>query len=336
MQTPDCNPEPLNPWGGAPKLPPVPLALDGVLGIDGTITPPVASPRTSTIAAAVAEVLDKKGSAAELIAALKQHPRLAFLYETQPRFPGQYRLDDHTHAVIRQFDKYFAESAPPPGIRPQLIRLTLALHDIGKYIPDTTAEQHEATVGVLQGVRHDLPVSDEEFSLMVALIDGDPIGKASIRLTDHTRLNRCAIPVTIEDLREYSRTSTPPIPDAAAVDREVRRVTEEIKDMSSKTHLSQADFTKLLVWYYQCDSSAYSVDGELFDGRRAHAALEFLYELGQSLPEKTGDALFVTDAALGMLRPSPPFLPLFASILRCASDWTDSDRADSVKGVTSP
>jgi hypothetical protein len=272
----------------------------------------------SPIATEIATALNRGCSADELIATLKMHPRLAFLYETTPRLPGQYRLDDHSHAVIRQFDKYFSPHPLPGGVRPELIRLTLALHDIGKYIPETTRDQHRATVSVISSVREHLPITDQEFAVMVALIDGDPIGEASIHLTDFTRHTRCSIPGTIEDLRDYCRTTAPPTPAPLIVEHEARRAFTQISAMARRTHLSVSDFTKLLMRYYQCDSSAYSVDGELRHGNRAHAALEYLFELGDALPHRPEDRLFQFDPSDILLRPAPPFAGLFKALGRCS------------------
>jgi hypothetical protein len=238
----------------------------------------------SSIATTVAEVLDRNGSAEELINALKNHPLIAHLYEATPPSADQYRLDDHSHAVIRQFDKYFGDLLLPGGVRPQVIRLTLALHDIGKYLPESTEQQHAATVKVIKIIRGDLPVNDEEFSLMVALIDGDPIGQASIRLCSNNQRVHCPPPQTINDLHEYCQTKGLLIPTDADTKREAMRAIDEIKKMSETTSLSVGDFTRILVLYYQCDSSAYSVDGQLMNDQRAHAALEFLYKLGDKLP----------------------------------------------------
>jgi DNA-binding transcriptional regulator YiaG len=305
------------------RFPPIPA-------LSNNTTEPITDNRISTgspseAAAAIEAVLNRKGSAAELINALKTHiPRIGYLYEKKPPFDGQYRLDDHSHAVIRQFDKYFADSQLPGGVRPELIRLTLALHDAGKYIPESTADQHAATLEVIKSIRDSLPVSNEEFSIMLALIDGDPIGQASIRLCDKTRFIRCSLSKTIEDLRNYCEATAPPIPDDATIDRESRIAFDEICKMSQRTNLSVEDFTRILVQYYQCDSSAYSVDGELLEGKRAHAALEFLYSLGDKLPSKEGEKLFIMDSGLGIVRPREHLIRLFEKILGVDNSDIDS------------
>jgi|GEM_PF-6584244 len=276
-------------------------------------------------AATIDDVLDRKGSAAELINSLKTHiPRIGYLYEKKPPCDGQYRLDDHSHAVIRQFDKYFADSQLPGGVRPELIRLTLALHDAGKYIPESTADQHAETVKVIESIREYLPVTDEEFLLMLALIDGDPIGRASRRLCDPTRGPQCCLAKTMKELSDHWLTSAMPILDDEVVDNVARIAIDEIRKMSNRTHLSVEDFSRLLVVYYQCDSSSYSVDGELMEGERAYPALEFLYSIGDALPSKEGEKLFIMDSGLEILRPREHLIRLFEKILGVDNSDIDS------------
>jgi len=270
-------------------------------------------------------VLDRKGSAAELINALKTHiPLIKQLYEISPRFPDQLGLDDHSHAVIRQFDKYFADSQLLGGVRPELIRLTFALHDAGKYIPESTADQHAETVEQIRKIRDYLPVTHEEYSLMLALIDGDPIGQALKSLCGPHRFSRCSLALTIEDLNDYCDTPAPLITDDRTLNDKAIEALNKINNMREGTHLSVEDFSRLLVVYYQCDSSSYSVDGELLEGKRAHASLEFLYSLGDALPSKEGEKLFIMDSGLGILRPREPFIPLFEKILGVDNSDIDS------------
>ena len=307
------NPEPARDTFESLRLPPFATTPESAAELEKVLH--ISTEDRSPIATTIREVLSRNGSAEELINALKNHTLIAHLYEATPPSADQYRLDDHSHAVIRQFDKYFGDLLLPGGVRPQVIRLTLALHDIGKYIPESTAQQHAATVKVIRIIRDDLPVNDEEFSLMVALIDGDPIGQASIRLCSNNRRVRCPPPKTINDLHEYCRTKELLIPTDADTKREAMRAIDEIKKMSETTSLSVEDFTRILVLYYQCDSSAYSVDGELMNDQRAHAALEFLYKLGDKLPSIEGETLLVKDSAKWVLRPSDPFIGLFEEIL---------------------
>jgi hypothetical protein len=95
--------------------------------------------------------------------------------------------------------------------------------------------------------------------------------------------------------------------------------------MARRTHLSVSDFTNLLIRYYQCDSSAYSVDGELRQGNRAHAALEYLFELGDALPHHPDDRLFRFDPSHIILLPAPPFAGLFEALGRFSASSKTSD-----------
>lgn len=92
----------------------------------------------------------------------------------------KYTIGQHTLMVMRQFERYFSKLELPGNFNPDLFRLILALHDVGK--PEAIArgdknKQHLYTVRMVGEFFDALDFPDEYKDLAIALIQEDAIGK---------------------------------------------------------------------------------------------------------------------------------------------------------------
>lgn len=242
-----------------------------------------------------------------LIDVLKLHPRLEALYEQECPYPFGYRNDHHAHAVLSQFDRYFADRwSDVSGFTKADMRITLALHDIGKFLALPGEGQHSYTIAAIDSVRPILPMTDSSFAIMKALIDGDPLGTYFKKFTkikespDHFLDGGDILP---ERLKEYEAlaafTGSEEEQEEAA-----REASLGISASAGNAGISTQDFHSLLIQYFQSDSSSYSIEADLGGGGRAHVGLEAMYahgELDPSLP----DPFFIYDEGKGRLLFSP-------------------------------
>lgn len=138
----------------------------------------------------------------------------------------KYTLEKHSMMVLNQFDKYFSEKNLPGNFSPELFRVLLVLHDIGK--PQAVKDgdkhlQHEYTVKMVREILARLDFSSEEINTCIALVDGNPVGRFIIR-------------------------------------GDIDSAKEKILEMARRTNLSLKDFFDLLLIYYMCDASSYTED----------------------------------------------------------------------------
>lgn len=240
-----------------------------------------------------------------LLDALSEHPRLAELLNSAPSDKG-HTLRDHTHAVLTQYERYFASSSHPDSFSVHEMRITLALHDIGKYIPASTSEQHRYTMEVIEGVREILPLDEAKYKIMSALIDGDPIGKymqaieKSPSKAFKTELRERARrgELTLEDVEGYVASVAQETLDLPSALLHVEKAALDIVDASGRAEMPLNEYYSLLYKYFQADSSAHSSEGSFEEGRYSTPGLEFMYLLKDDA--SLGEALFEYDNQRGL------------------------------------
>ncbi|MDD5238203.1 MAG: SAM-dependent methyltransferase, partial [Candidatus Omnitrophica bacterium] len=156
---------------------------------------------------------------AQLIDALKEIPEIRQLYAASAGVREGYTVEEHTLRVMELFEEYFAQD--------RLLRLTFALHDIGKSlaIKNGEREKHaQYTERVIREITPMLPVSGAELQLIIALIKNEAIDRY---------LNK-----------------------GLKVREAVRLIGEGAKEAS----LPLVDFFRLLTIYFQVDAGAYAME----------------------------------------------------------------------------
>ena len=107
----------------------------------------------------------------EMITALELiMPKLEELYNTRVR---HYAVKKHTLLVCEQFEKY-AFDFDNKCMNMDLMRLVLAVHDIGKAIDRST--QHEHTLSLVRELWENTPFTEHEFNLVEVLLRDDHLG----------------------------------------------------------------------------------------------------------------------------------------------------------------
>lgn len=114
---------------------------------------------------------DDEFSPEELIAAIEiVMPKLEELYNKKVR---HYIIKQHTLLVCRQFEKYAFE-LNTKVMNIDLMRLVLAMHDIGKAIDRAT--QHTHTLSLIREFWSETPFTDYELKLVEVLLKDDHLG----------------------------------------------------------------------------------------------------------------------------------------------------------------
>jgi len=115
--------------------------------------------------------LDDDYSPEEMITALELiMPKLEDLYNTRVR---HYVVKKHTILVCEQFEKY-AFNFDNKCMNIDLMRLVLAVHDIGKAIDRST--QHEHTISLVRELWENTPFNEHELNLVEVLLKDDHLG----------------------------------------------------------------------------------------------------------------------------------------------------------------
>lgn len=92
-----------------------------------------------------------------------------------------YTIGEHTIMALNQLGKYFPDGIP--GLSLHASRLLIALHDSGKRISEITKEQSKNTPKLLAQCRAMLPLSEQEFDFVIAMVSNDPLGNLFKRLS---------------------------------------------------------------------------------------------------------------------------------------------------------
>lgn len=185
--------------------------------------PPLSGPQPSPLQEIESALKHTPFSVEVLLDALSLHPRLEYLLQSPNGKLFSMSLYEHTRCVMNQYERYFAEMDLPGNLSHDVLRLTLALHDIGKPLSYLTGRsQHECHLEVIDSVRDIIPLSDEELVVVKSLIKGDPIG---LYVQDKT---------------------------------DIQSALSTLEEMWQEQHLSREDFYTILTRYYQSDVSGYS------------------------------------------------------------------------------
>lgn len=170
-------------------------------------------------------------------------------YETRVR---HYSLEDHTLLVANQFEKYFTKvwkNTLEDSIDIDLFRYFLLLHDIGKPKAEASGDrknQYKYSSKIIIQLWNDLTFSDQQLSLVLGLLKGDPIG-------------------------EYFQKIIP-----------LKKCISEIIDANKNTSIKLKDFFRVFMIYYQCDTAAYTKDA----GGYPFLENLFIYEKGEKQFDK--------------------------------------------------
>lgn len=147
------------------------------------------------------------------------------IYEQDAGVSEGYTLEEHTRKVLRQFEKYFGESALPDSVDSTVFRKMLILHDIGK--PDSSekldqSEHHEESSRIIEEELSEEGHKEDQINIASALVSADPIG-------------------------EFVQTS-------------VEETIDELENMREKTSLDREKFWKLIMIFYKSDAASYTED----------------------------------------------------------------------------
>lgn len=120
----------------------------------------------------------------ELMKAVKKgYPHLAALYESKANLNDPQTLENHTLAVLKQFEKqhgFYNLNAPAYAKITQNMKKVfvgaILVHDIGKPLGERT-KQHEFTAPIAKKALKLWGFSESESKLALALIDNDVIGE---------------------------------------------------------------------------------------------------------------------------------------------------------------
>jgi hypothetical protein len=276
----------------------------------------------------IEEVFNTSYTPTNLIAELKKHPRVAFLYEQDSRIPEKYTIEEHTEMVLGQFERYLVNAPMPSGITKDELRLMLALHDIGKSIPLNKDDQHRATIEVIESLRADLPISESGWAIGRLLIDNDLIGLTiragtaqlatmSERKAIGERAKVEAIPVA--DMQSFvDLVKFKPFPgdvqSATEWQDRFEKGAQFIANESAALGLKPTELMNLMVLFYQTDTAAYSYDAQTAGGRRASPGLDFLYSLNPDFELGRNNNLLVSNKSTGLLTFSPAVTQIVAGL----------------------
>ena len=205
----------------------IPAAVPLVVAAQPDVVPAPVQTSAAASNSGWARIRGKKGQ--DLVNELTKIPTLGGQYRQDALVWEGYSIEQHTVMVLGQFDEYFVTEDLPGGINPDLFRLLLALHDIGKFLGGSNKEeQHKKTQEIITGVIGDLLPEASllgQFNALRAIISGDPLGEffKGMKSLEDTA-----------DLIEYMA--------------------------NQPGGLSLANFFNLLTIYYQIDAGSYTED----------------------------------------------------------------------------
>jgi len=258
----------------------------------------------------------------ELITCLSQEPAIADLYSMSARVSEGYTVGAHTEMVLTQFEgehpKYaheleqVAHRARLLGIADgdfdpiSFMRFLLAVHDIGKGLGRSSAEQHLYTLPIALAISKALGYSDEEIQLIHELLDHDLLGEwqKALHMQKMPRLDLELVVSAMEGRGLSSRLPTQDfvllqylfyISDASSYPSIQKLMKKDKEDrLIFSTDLEAAQGAKMLVSTVQVRQG--------LEGEHADLYLRWEAELQQALTELGGDPTVIelveTDSSL--------------------------------------
>jgi len=137
-----------------------------------------------------------------------------------------YKLEFHTVLVCNVFEKYFT-SHYTSNISLELFRTLLILHDIGKaraFIDGNKDKQYAYTKQIINDLWKNLPYSDKELLIVLALLEGDYLG-------------------------EYFQNKL-----------NAKQIKDKLYSLAESCGLDVNSFFTTYMIYYQCDVASYTLD----------------------------------------------------------------------------
>jgi hypothetical protein len=196
----------------------------------------------------------------KIMALLSQDPKLAALFTADSGVPQGYTIRGHNLRVYRLYEnqvRYFGldQIKTPESIDlANLIKFTIALHDIGKPLAvkaGNKALQHLYTIPIMDEAMPKLGFSKAEINLAKVIVDNDVIGELDQGLVTPEQAYR------------------------------------ELNELAAKTSLSPRDFFRLQTFFYTIDAGSYPgllkkiftrKDGKLVPASEKLIALNRMFE----------------------------------------------------------
>lgn len=284
----------------------------------------------------IAHVLEEARSASAILFAAGQDSWLQGLLDTPTQLFEGGTIGEHTEMVLSRLYMYpflpEEQSSHGGPLSRREFALAYLFHDLGKRLPDTPdldmlqEAQHERTLTIFHHYRPVLPVSDEQLRILIALIDGDPLGtpfrlclpqRPTIEEKEHLRNELANHP----DLNVYrncvdtweERVRSQPIPEEQRNDL-LQKAALEICKKAQALGMDPLQFLHFQTIFFQCDASAYTWDART-SKRRGVPSIDFIFQRNE-LVTNPSDPLFLFDSANGLLRFSLPFEKLYAILKR--------------------
>lgn len=262
------------------------------------------TPEDDSFSHGVSRALGRNYAPEGLIAALKQNPRLAHLYEQDSGVMESYSIERHSLFVLHQFERYFCDH-PIPVLSLEAMRIMLALHDIGKPLRNATESQHQCTLRILDELQADLPISSYEFRIIRALVSQDFVGTLirmaivkSATVADRQEIHRLDAQGGLDEIRLKEFTELTKVGKTEA-DQDIRnRLIETGKwfiQNGEELNILPGELLRLALIYYQSDTMAYTSDAVLPSGEHAKVGLEFLYRFNWQAGARRPSRLFMTE-----------------------------------------
>jgi hypothetical protein len=167
--------------------------------------------------------------------------------ETFTHIIRHYKLESHTVLVCNVFEKHFSTNYSE-CISLELFRTLLILHDIGKtkaFIEGNKNKQYEHTKQIIKSLWINLPYSEQELKIVLALLEGDYLG-------------------------EYFQSKLTS-----------KQVKDKLNNLAQLSELNIQMFFKLFMVYYQCDCASYTTDAggiefleHLFEYENSHKVFD--------------------------------------------------------------
>ncbi|MCB0336554.1 MAG: hypothetical protein KDD62_09610, partial [Bdellovibrionales bacterium] len=227
---------------------------------------------------------DPSSRGSDIVALAKRHPVINYALNAKPRTAYIMDTEPHTVCVIDQFNKYFPDFSSSHLSRAGMV-LMLLLHDIGKDMQTPLMSQHATTLNVIEEISKDLPLSDQELRVVRGVIDGDVLGSYAQKfLRKPASEPRRALAHLIEagDLTGAHYRAYLEMFEVMSVTEEQRAMFKQdalldFAAQASEAGLSAQELYPIVMPYYCCDLSGYSLDAG------AYPALEGFWQFAQEI-----------------------------------------------------